>query len=121
MNLLAKLGQAGGFIKKKAVEAVKTVRAEFGESLAQPVRDTVAQVRANVSEGVRGARAAAAEAIAEGAAGAGVQIAGRVAPKDHWTQRASAFLNLDPRTRTVVIWTLIALAAALIFAYGRKK
>lgn len=125
MNLFSGLAAAGravsGALGSVAKESVETAKREFGQSLRQPFIRSAAEVKKSVSEGVTGARAAAADAIARGAAGAGIKVAERVAPEGHWTQRVSGFLDLDPKTRTVVLWVVVVIAAALIFYAGRKS
>lgn len=125
MTMFAGLAAAGKMIADKTKQAVQDLAAkaktEFGESLVKPVKDTVANVKHAVSEGVTASRAAAADAIARGGAGASTKLAGQVAPKGHWTQAASDFFDLDPEKRTVLYWGLGIVAVVFVAILLRRR
>lgn len=123
MNILSAIGRGLTFVGQKAKEAVKKVgeiaKTELSGELAR-VREAGVLVRQAVSDASDRARDAAADAIAKSAAGIGIKAAERVATEDHWTRRASAFLDIDPEKRKWLLWGGVILAIFLIFVIARK-
>jgi hypothetical protein len=123
MNLLTAAASAANWVGTKAKEAVKKVSEIAQQQLSGElgrVKDSVTLVRNAVTDASNKARDAAADAIAKSAAGVGIQVASRVGTEGNVYQRASAFLDLSPEKRNLLMWGAIALAAVAIFYVARK-